>query len=44
MFRKLKLNILKKDIARPRIYFIHCGLTPGKDCEEFVKCEYYRKK
>jgi hypothetical protein len=39
-YKALRWNLLKKDIAHPRVYFIHCGLAT----EEKTDCEYFYKK
>lgn len=44
MFSKIKFNLLKKDKQRPRVYKIWCGLSPGKDVEDFRECEFYQEK
>ena len=44
MFKKTKFNLLKNDKHRPRIYQIHCGISPGKDVKDFTECVYYQKK
>ena len=43
MRKRIVWNLFKKDIQRPRIYIVHCGLSFSKD-DDASNCEYFVKK